>query len=185
MNFQKTLFFKVLLPFGVGGGVLLFLHTLLLAFLGKNPLGGYRDLDLLLFVIIIAIMLVRYNFLTQNNPLFWEVFLSAYVCFMVALLVYLLSTYVWIIAKPEILTEYANLKREYVLENKADFIQNIGQKGYEDTLKALTVITPKDIFVDQLLKKGAAGLVISAFLSILFRLATFITVQRTKTSQKS
>ena len=178
MPFRNTLFFRVLLPFGISGGVVLLLHTLFLAALHLNPLGGYRDLDLLVFVLIVALMLVRYNFVLQKTPLFWEVFLSAYICFMLALLVYLLLTMVWLLLQPEILTEYASLKQDFVEQHKTQFIENLGIKGYLETLQSLQHITPKDIFLDQLAKKSVAGLVITAFLAILFRLTSFMILKK-------
>ncbi|MBC8112423.1 MAG: DUF4199 family protein [Verrucomicrobia bacterium] len=187
---NKILYKQVVLPFALAASVLLFVFTCILYAFGESPLGnqflgGWRDADLLLLLVVVTLMLVRFNFAAKQTPLYWDAFLAAFVCYLIALLLYLIFTWVWISIDKNLLTTYTNDAISFVKNHEKEFIEKVGKDNFYKTIVSLQHISPNDFFLDQLIKKGAAGIFIAAFLAVLFRLAGFISYRASKTPAQS
>jgi hypothetical protein len=156
MNLAQSLsaFRYTIWPFGLAVGLLQILLMWLTMRFSDNPLGEVRNLDLLLFVAILALMLIRFNFRAPQAPLYWEVFLAAFVCFGIGLLLYLVATFAWLYADPQPLAVYVAERREFILDHKEAYLeQTRTQKHFNALLQNLSQTTVGDYVAGQLLSR--------------------------------
>ena len=184
MNLQqsKDLFIKTILPFGLVGGLVIFLYSLALYFLDFNPLAGtpfgYRDFDLLLFIIFLMVLLVRYNYKFPGNAPFWEIFFISFISALVALITYLIFTFILCYISPGLLNNLAEANRDFLIKSEPQVVDQVGQKGFLILLKNIKVIKPSDLFLSEMGKKGIVLMVLSAIISIIFRFSNAIFLRR-------
>ncbi len=186
MNLQQSraLFFKTIFPFGLVGGSIFFIYSLILLYLGYNPLAGspygYRDFDLILLIIFSCILLVRYNYQFPGNNPFWEIFFITFIGSLIALLFYLILTFLLSSFSPDLLINLAEENKKFIIDHKNEFIDNAGSKGFIISLKNIKTISPANLFFSELIKKGIITMILSAFISIIFRFTNLIFNKKNK-----
>jgi hypothetical protein len=180
MNLAQTqfLFRKIIIPFGIVGGVLLFGYTLILQALGIHPLGSYRNGDLVVLLIWLMFTLIQLNFRSPVAPLFWEIFLAGFVCASISLFIYLMATLVWLKTDTRMLPEFIRERQVFVLKNKELYLKETkSAENFNKLLESIGKTSISDVIAGQFFLKGGVSLLISAFLAVAFRVSTLATTK--------
>lgn len=165
--------FYVPLKFGLYGSLINIIAILMLYYFGKHPLllNPLFDARLPLFIIFIFFSLKTYREQYNEGVMhFWQGMTVGVVNYMsMAITVALFIQIFAGIESTGFLSEYVQLVTDKIMANKESFIESIGQKTFDDTLKQLPATTALHLAADFLLKSMPVGLFLTIILAVLMR----------------
>jgi ABC-type transport system involved in multi-copper enzyme maturation permease subunit len=153
-------------------GFLIIILFFLSLFFNANPFIDLSQLffDFLIFSIFIFFGIYSYKKAIENEQFhFWQGMTISFLIYIPAIILFALVVFISFKIDPSILEDYKLEAMDFLLEKKDIYIEQFGEKQFEEQKSAILEINSIDLILMSVVKKAIVGLFISPIASIIFR----------------
>jgi len=140
--------------------------------LGSNPLIDFRHLFIDLILFGLFLFFACREFKIYHNDLllhFWQGMTISFFTYVPAVLVYGIGLVLFFVLDPDLLMDYKEQARAFLIANKEKFTEGVSADTYEKQLADIENITTTQMVSSAVVKKLIIGFFISPVISIILR----------------
>jgi len=153
-------------------GLLISVLFFLSLFFNSNPFIDLSQLffDFLIFSIFIFFGIYSFKKSTENNQFhFWQGMTISFLIYIPAIIIFALVMFISFRLDASILEDYKLQAMDFLMEKKDIYIEQFGEKQFEEQKSAILEINSIDLILMSVVKKAIVGFFISPIASIIFR----------------